>query len=243
MKENKYDNEEFFKKYSEMERSKKGLMGAGEWPALQKILPDFENKMVLDLGCGYGWHCKYAITKKARYVVGSDISHKMIDTAKKINFSDKIEYQCAAMEDLDFPNNTFDIVFSSLAFHYVKDFEKLIEKISGWLKKDGELIFSVEHPVFTCYGSQDWYYDNEGKILHFPVDNYYYEGQREAVFLGEKVIKYHRTITTYLSCLLKNDFELQHIIEPMPPQEMLDIPGMKDEMRRPMMFLVSARKR
>ena len=31
MKENKYDNEEFFLKYSQMDRSKRGLKGAGEW--------------------------------------------------------------------------------------------------------------------------------------------------------------------------------------------------------------------
>ena len=56
MKENKYDNEEFFLKYSQMDRSKRGLKGAGEWSELQKVLPDFASKRVLDLGCGYGWH-------------------------------------------------------------------------------------------------------------------------------------------------------------------------------------------
>ena len=79
--------------------------------------------------------------------------------------------------------------------------------------------------------------------MHFPVDNYYYEGKREANFLGEKVVKYHRTLTSYLDTLLSSGFELQHIIEPQPPQEMLGIEGMRDEMRRPMMLLVSARKR
>ena len=47
MKENKYDEQKFFMKYSEMERSKKGLQGAGEWTELQKILPDFKDKKVL----------------------------------------------------------------------------------------------------------------------------------------------------------------------------------------------------
>ena len=75
------------------------------------------------------------------------------------------------------------------------------------------------------------------------MDNYYYEGSREAIFLGEKVIKYHRTLTTYLNTLLQNGFELQHIVEPQPPKEMMDMDGMKDEMRRPMMLLVSAVKK
>ncbi|WP_455684579.1 class I SAM-dependent methyltransferase [Thomasclavelia sp.] len=243
MKENKYDNEQFFLKYKEMTRSKDGLKGAGEWSELQKILPDFTKKRVLDLGCGYGWHCKYAVDNGASYVLGTDISHKMLEAAKKMNSDINIEYQCIAMEDLNLPPESFDIILSSLAFHYVKDFESIITNISKWIKKDGEFIFSVEHPVFTSYGSQDWYYDENGKILHFPVDNYYYEGKRDAIFLGEKVIKYHRTITTYLNTLLENGFVFQHIIEPQPPKEMLNIEGMKDEMRRPMMLLISVKKK
>lgn len=243
MKENKYDDEVFFKKYSEMERSKKGLQGAGEWSELQKLLPDFEGKRVLDLGCGYGWHCLYAANHGAKLVHGIDISEKMLEVAREKNSADVITYEQKAMEDLDFPECSFDVVLSSLAFHYVKDFTTLIEHISHWMAKDGVFVFSVEHPVFTSYGTQDWYYDDEGNILHFPVDRYYYEGKRDAIFLGEKVTKYHRTLTTYLNTLLVNDFVIEHIIEPQPPQNMMDLPGMKDEMRRPMMLLVSARKR
>ncbi|WP_296832912.1 class I SAM-dependent methyltransferase [Marvinbryantia sp.] len=243
MKENKYDEEMFFEKYSKMERSQKGLQGAGEWSELKKILPDFRGRRVLDLGCGYGWHCKYAADNGALSVLGTDISRKMLEVAERKNSDSRIEYRRIAMEDLDFPAGAFDVVLSSLAFHYVRDFEPLIKNIAVWLRSGGELVFSVEHPVFTAYGTQDWYYDRNGEILHFPVDNYYYEGKREAIFLGEKVTKYHRTLTTYLETLLKNGFTLQHVIEPQPPEEMMDLAGMKDEMRRPMMLLVSAKKK
>ena len=63
------------------------------------------------------------------------------------------------------------------------------------------------------------------------------------MFLGEHVVKYHRTLTTYLNTLLENGFELRNIIEPQPPEDMLSIPGMTDEMRRPMMLIVSAQKK
>lgn len=243
MKENKYDDDVFFKKYSEMNRSKEGLQGAGEWSELEKILPEFKDKRVLDLGCGYGWHCLYAAQHDAQSVLGIDISEKMLKQAKEKNNAENITYKQSAMENLAFSQDSFDVVLSSLAFHYIKDFKSLVEQISKWMAPNGNFVFSVEHPVFTSYGTQDWYYDEEGNILHFPVDNYYYEGKRDAVFLGEKVTKYHRTLTTYLNTLLENGFELEHIIEPQPPVDMLHIEGMRDEMRRPMMLLVSAKKK
>ena len=83
MKENRYDDESFFQKYAEMMRSQQGLAGAGEWPELKKLLPDFRGKRVLDLGCGYGWHCKYAAEQGAQYVLGTDISHKMLESARR----------------------------------------------------------------------------------------------------------------------------------------------------------------
>lgn len=243
MKENKYDDDVFFEKYSHMLRSERGLAGAGEWPALEKLLPDFAGKRVLDLGCGYGWHCMYAVRHGASRVLGIDLSEKMLETARRKNSDSRIEYRRAAMEDLDFPAGSFDIVFSSLAFHYVKDFCGLLENIGHFLTPGGDFVFSVEHPVFTAYGSQDWYYDEKGEILHFPVDHYFEEGERQAVFLGEPVTKYHRTLTTYLNGLLQGGFELLGVVEPEPPEDMLDIPGMRDELRRPMMLLVKARKR
>ena len=242
MKENSYDNPRFFEKYSQMLRSSQGLEGDGEWRELEKLLPDFSGKRVLDLGCGYGWHCAYAAQHGAAAVLGTDLSEKMLATAQAKNGAPQITYRRSAMEDLAFPDGSFDVILSSLALHYVRDFVPLVERIVRWLTPGGHFIFSVEHPVFTAYGSQDWYYGPEGEILHFPVDNYYYEGKRDAVFLGEHVVKYHRTLTTYLNTLLEQGLVLRHVVEPQPPENMLDLPGMRDEMRRPMMLLVSADK-
>lgn len=244
MKENKYDDELFFKKYSEMDRSKKGLEGAGEWSTLEKLLPNFNQKRVLDLGCGYGWHCIYAAEHDAEYVVGLDLSEKMLSVAKRKTTYKQVQYLRESIEDFEFDDESFDVVLSSLAFHYVKDFETLAKKINKVLRKNGILIFSAEHPVFTAEGSQDWFYDEHGNILHFPVDNYFIEGERKAIFLGEEVIKYHKTLTTYLNSLLNNGFELINIVEPQPNEQMLaSIDSMKDELRRPMMLIVKARKK
>jgi SAM-dependent methyltransferase len=244
MKQNKYDDSIFFDKYSNMERSKNGLEAAGEWHELRKMLPDFQGKRVLDLGCGFGWHCRFAIGNGAKSVIGVDISQKMLSVADNKTKSECIQYICLPIEDIDFPIDFFDVVISSLTLHYIESFEDILSKINKCLLKGGDFIFSVEHPIFTAYGTQDWYCDNQGNRLHWPVDQYFTEGIRKANFLGEEVIKYHKTLTTYLNSLIKTGFEITGLVEPKPAENLLStVPGMSDEVRRPMMLLISARKK
>ena len=98
MKENRYDDPEFFEKYSQMSRSVQGLAGAGEWPALKPLLPDFRGREVLDLGCGMGWHAAWAADHGAVRVVGTDLSQKMLEQAALRNPRPQVEYIRAAFE-------------------------------------------------------------------------------------------------------------------------------------------------
>lgn len=42
--------------------------------------------------------------------------------------------------------------------------------------------------------------------------------------------------------LIKTGFQLEAVQEAVPPPEMMDIPEMSDELRRPMMLLVKCKK-
>lgn len=68
MAANEYDGIAFFQEYAKMTRSREGLSGAGEWHQFRQMFPSLEGKSVLDLGCGYGWHCKYAAERGASAV-------------------------------------------------------------------------------------------------------------------------------------------------------------------------------
>lgn len=83
MKQNKYDEVKFFDKYSQMDRSMEGLESAGEWHILKIMLPSFEGRRVLDIGCGFGWHCHYEAKKGAKTAFGIDISKKMLECAQE----------------------------------------------------------------------------------------------------------------------------------------------------------------
>lgn len=61
-------------------------------------------------------------------------------------------------------------------------------------------------------------------------------------FQGCEVIKQHHTLTQILMGLLNCGFTLEVVEEAQPSEEMLEIPGMKDELRRPMMLLVRTKK-
>ncbi|MCT1902567.1 class I SAM-dependent methyltransferase [Oceanobacillus sojae] len=245
MKQNKYDDNQFFQAYSEMDRSKKGLEAAGEWHILREMLPDFKGKNVLDLGCGFGWHSRYAREQGAESVTGTDISEQMLTHAKKLTNDSGIRYLHQAIEDMDFPEASMDIVISSLALHYIESFESVCKKVNTVLKPGGSFVFSIEHPIFTARKEQDWIYDKmDNEPLYWPVDNYQIEGKREASFLNETVIKYHRTVSTFMNDLIQTGFEILRVEESVPSEEMLkEIPEMKHEFRRPMFLMIAAEKK
>ncbi|CAH1199218.1 2-methoxy-6-polyprenyl-1,4-benzoquinol methylase, mitochondrial [Paenibacillus plantiphilus] len=243
MKQNKYDDSNFFSAYEQMPRSIGGLAAAGEWHVFRSLLPELRNKNVLDLGCGFGWHCRYAREQQASSVVGVDISAKMLQKARQQTDDPAISYLQMPIEDIHFSQQQFDVVISSLAFHYIESFEAISRKVHHCLRQGGTFIFSVEHPIFTSRHEQDWHYDDQGNRLHWPVDHYQSEGMRETAFLTADVMKYHRTISTYINDLIGAGFALRAVKETMPSDEMLKSdPLMNDENRRPMFLIIAAEK-
>ncbi len=240
---NEYDNEEFFKEYAKMARSRDGLSAAGEWHQLKPLFPSLAGKNVLDLGCGYGWHCIFAARQGAAQVLGLDLSRKMIEEAIKRNKKTQIEYRVCGIEEYEYPESMWDCVVSNLALHYIENIEKVFQNVYKTLKPGGTFIFNIEHPVFTAGVRQDWIYTQSGKPLYWPVDNYFIPGARSTHFLGCDVVKQHHTLTQILMGLLDNGFSLEAVEEAKPSEKLMDLPGMEDEMRRPMMLLVKAGKK
>lgn len=240
--DNIYNDPQFFDQYARMTRSTQGLAGAGEWHQFRKMFPSLKGKKVLDLGCGYGWHCRYAVEQGAESVLGIDLSEKMIAEAEKRNKDEKITYRVCSVEEYEYPEEAYDCVISNLALHYIEDIDSVYRKIYQTLSAQGTFLLNIEHPVFTAGVNEDWIYDEDGAPRYWPVDDYYYPGERTTLFLGQKVKKYHHTLTQILMGMIRAGFCLEEIQEAEPDKSMMDMPGMKDEMRRPMMLLVKAEK-
>jgi SAM-dependent methyltransferase len=240
MTQNIYDNPDFFEGYSQLSRSVKGLAGAPEWPALRTLLPDLHGLRVVDLGCGFGWFCRWARENGAAHVLGHDVSENMLARARAMTSDHAITYAQADLEQLDLPEASFDIAFSSLALHYIKDLARLLAKVHGALVPGGRLIASMEHPIFMAPTRPGWSIDADGRRM-WPLDSYQVEGPRTTDWLAKGVVKQHRTIGTTLNLLIRLGFVISHVEEWGPTDEQIAAqPELAEERERPMFLLIAA---
>ncbi|GGP19279.1 class I SAM-dependent methyltransferase [Silvimonas iriomotensis] len=243
MPQNIYDNPVFFEGYKALRQNDTGLNGAVEIPALQGLLPAQAGLRVLDLGCGFGDFARYVRSQGAMAVTGVDVSLNMLEEARRLTVDAAIRYHHGAIEDFQ-PDQgeTFDLVVSSLALHYVADYAAAVQAVWRALRPGGLFVFSVEHPVCTA-NPVGWVKDEHEGKAHWPLDHYQAEGRRDTRWFVDGVIKYHRTTQTWINTLLERGFALERMLEPGPVPHALTLrPALADENRRPPFLLLRARR-
>lgn len=242
MTQNIYDDPAFFAGYAQLSRSVEGLNGAPEWETIRAILPDLKGKQVVDLGCGYGWFCRYAREQGAASVLGFDVSHKMLDKARAMTQDDAIRYQQQDLETLQLPAQAYHLAYSSLTLHYIVGLERLFATIYDALIPGGHFIFTAEHPIYTAPAVQAWQVTADGQ-KSWPVNDYQREGERVSNWLAEGVIKQHRMLGTYLNLLVRQGFSIRYLNEWGPSaQQIARNPALDEEKERPMIFIMAAQK-
>ncbi|OKO68110.1 class I SAM-dependent methyltransferase [Bradyrhizobium sp. AS23.2] len=242
MAQNIYDNPDFFSGYSQLPRQVQGLSGAPEWPAIRAQLPDLAGKRIVDLGCGFGWTSRWMREQGAASVLGIDLSENMIARAKGSTSDNAITYRTADLETLELPERTFDLAYSALTFHYVRDFERLARMIHRSLAPGADFVFTIEHPIFMAATYPRWIEDEDGRKI-WPVNRYAVEGERRTDWFVKGVVKYHRTIGTTLNALIHAGFTIKAVEEFAPSREQIrETPALEEEIERPMMLIISSRR-
>jgi ubiquinone/menaquinone biosynthesis C-methylase UbiE len=242
MSQNMYDNPSFFEGYSQLDRSVHGLAGAAEWPAIQAMLPDLHGLKIVDLGCSFGWFCRWAREQGAAHVLGLDVSENMLSRARPTTRDSAIAYGRADLERLSLPASTFDLAYSSLALHYIQDIAGVFATVHRALVPGGQLIFSIEHPIYMAPRHPEWTIDSHGHKT-WPLNQYSVEGPRTTNWLAERVLKQHRRLGTTLNYLIRSGFAIACVEEWAPTDEQIAAkPELMDERERPMFLLVAARR-
>lgn len=243
---NVYDKSNFFDEYQNMRSNEINANNLIEIPIMKSILPEVNGKSILDLGCGSGDMDKYFIKRGAKRVLATDISSNMINTAKEENADKNIEYKVLSMENLSQITEKFDIVYSSLAFHYIEDFDKLISDIYSLLTPNGILVFSQESPINTATSKQSADHVNklekDGKT-YYLLNGYCKEGEINVLWNDVMVTKYHRTYATLVNTLIKNNFKILDMIDSYATEDAIKLcPKLKRQEDKPYFTFVKAQK-
>lgn len=245
MQQNIYDNDAFFNEYRALRETTANYNDLLEQPAMRQLLPNVKNQSVLDLGCGFGENCMDFVHRGADKVIGVDLSKNMLALVKQKNSSDKILYINMSMTEIAILHEKFDLIYSSLAFHYIQDLNALMRDAYQLLNNGGVLLFSQEHPVTTCsVNDLNHYIKNEsGEAVAYSMSNYTDTGLRKTEWFLDGVERYHRTFAQVINAVTDAGFCIQRITEPVPNSAALKArPGLKKEFIRPSFLIVQAVK-
>lgn len=129
------------KNYNELAHPQEASARKLVWLAADLIKNDMQ---ILDLGSGTSFIakelCKNFPAQKLK-ITEVDIAPQMLESWT--NRPQNVSTICCDMENLPFAKNSFDIIFSSFALHWLIDFEKNFAQFSSLLKKDGHLVFCI----------------------------------------------------------------------------------------------------
>lgn len=244
MKTPLFDNDIFFSEYKKLRERADSFNALLEQPALFALLPPLIGRRVLDLGCGFGEACREYVRRGAECVLGLDLAEKMIAEAGRLTDSPKIRYLKMDLDDLAGLEGVFDLVTSSLAIHYVRDFPKLVGSVWARLADGGHFIFSQEHPLTTApLAGPEYCYDESGRPLHYMLTDYGREGLRRTSWFIDDVRKEHRTFASLINALVKTGFLIEEVAEPRPSEAAIQLnPGLAKEFHKPSFLIIRAYK-
>lgn len=127
--------------------------------------------VIVDVGCGTGY-CTQALARRYRKarVVGVDIAHAMAQYARsKIGWFGRERYVCADAEGLPMPDNSVDLLFSSLALQWCEPSEAFKE-FYRVLRPGGLLMFSSFGPDTLHELRHAWHSVDELTHVHEFID-------------------------------------------------------------------------
>ncbi len=198
-----------------------------EKPAIYSKVPSLENMTVLCAGCGSGEEVNHLQSLGAKKVIGIDLSEKLIEIAKRSY--PELEFRVMDIEKIEFPDNEFDFVYSSLTLHYLENWSVALKSINKVLKQNCKFVFSITHPFFSAtllkedqeqkariFGYKDIKNTSTCEIYGDYLNSYKLEYDWGD---GFTIINYHRPLSVIIKEVINSGFEIIDIVEPQALDE------------------------
>ncbi len=238
-----YDDDQVFQTYMQHRGRDEAPNDNLERPDLLDLigpLDGLRGQRVLDLGCGDAQIGHELLDAGCQEYVGVEPSSNMAQLGRETLAGTAGHVVQATIEAWAYPADAFDLVISRLALHYVENVEATFRQVFGCLRAGGRFVFSVEHPVITSCARA---YGDGSKRQDWIVDEYHVLGRRVTRWMGQDVVKYHRTVEAYFSALQQAGFTVERLREASPRRELF----LREEtyarrQRIPLFLLLAARK-
>ena len=179
--------------------------------ATLRLLGDLRGKRVLELGCG-GAQCSIAFAKQGATAIGVDFSAQQLAFARRLCEREdvRVELRQGDLADLAFLRaDSIDLVFSSYAFGYVDDLNRVFRQVNRVLKNGAALVFSLPHPASEMF-------DPESEEPLALRRSYFDKAPIEEDEGGVVFAHYHHTFADIYMGLTRSSYRVDLVLEPEP---------------------------
>jgi SAM-dependent methyltransferase len=185
------------------------------------LLGPVRGRRILEVGCG-GGQCSVAFARQGACVAGLDLSDEQLSFARRLAEQEgvAVEFVQGSADDLSaFADGAWDLVFSAYALQYVANMRRCLAECSRVLRPAGRMVFSLDHPFRDCFVDSE---NDEMSIV--PMRSYFDNSSMRWEWgnTGIHMDSYHFSIGQWCDMLDEAGFQLQRILEPAPPADMLD---------------------
>ena len=175
-----------------------------------RLLGDLRGKRVLELGCGAA-QCSIAFAKAGATAIGVDFSAEQLAAARRLCDAEevKVELRHSDMAHLAFLRaDSIDVAFSSYAFQYVEDLNRVFRQVHRVLKVGAPLVFSLPHPA--------WFLSEGEGGRSGPSRSYFDRRPQRFEWGGVEFTAYHHTFADLYMGLVRASYKVDLVLEPEP---------------------------
>ncbi|MCL4861078.1 MAG: methyltransferase domain-containing protein [Caldilineaceae bacterium] len=185
------------------------------------LLGNVAGLRILEIGCGGGQSC-IAFAQQGASVTGLDLSDAQLHAARQHAKQAGVAVQFvrgSASNLAEFAEAEWDMIFSTLTFHYLAEPMRCLHECHRLLRTRGRLIFSVDHPLRNCFFDAE---ENETSL--YPVRSYFDHAPMRWRFPGADTLmeSYHYTIGEWVALIRTSGMHIERLVEPPPPAAVAD---------------------
>jgi ubiquinone/menaquinone biosynthesis C-methylase UbiE len=213
-------------------------------PKIFEMLGNVAGKTILDAGCGNGYWVR-RLAKQAEKVIGIDSSSELINDAKSAQNPPNTEYYVFdLLKSIDLPDLYFDIILSSMVFHYLSNIENAAVEFNRILKPNGQVVIAIQHPIYQYHFRAQNKAGGDSSSFSNPVEYFDRKIVKQTIMSGKSIVEiYNRPLSDFIRPFLQQGFMLTDFVEPEYSENLLSkVPRYKDVAGIPRVAIFAFRK-